>query len=320
MTIALTAYVLINTTVTAITGYKVTSQNPFGVIGSVFGNVSGTIQKQTNYEQAFSGPKTKTGTSTTTTPPAGSTTGCADATSDWDKTCTPGNLYSHCADPVDGGSSDIKVMQKDLNDLGCPKIDVDGCFGAQTIDAVRRFQIANKLPPSGMIDSSTRAKIIAGGSSCTLVLSGGVDIAAAVAGTLPAAADLSAEDAAKSDTGCCVVKSTTNDYYCLDNIPYRACIGLGESNDFYSNGGSTSNTCNSSSMPTSTRCGYCKVAPVTTSGFFCNQQVSEYWCTNVISPLVGSSGDTYDTFFNTGLCNGAPACNGMCTNTITPNE
>ena len=56
----------------------------------------------------------------------------------------------------------IQQAQANLKIAGFDPGRVDGVFDEQTANAVRRFQVANSLPPSGLLDEPTRNVLLPG--------------------------------------------------------------------------------------------------------------------------------------------------------------
>jgi putative chitinase len=55
---------------------------------------------------------------------------------------------------------DVRSLQRDLNTLGAePKLDVDGCYGQKTRDAVRDFQASAGIKADGIAGPVTRSAI-----------------------------------------------------------------------------------------------------------------------------------------------------------------
>ena len=50
-------------------------------------------------------------------------------------------------------------MQERLNELGYKLGAVDGISGPRTVEALKKFQTDNKLPPTGVIDTETIRKL-----------------------------------------------------------------------------------------------------------------------------------------------------------------
>ena len=53
----------------------------------------------------------------------------------------------------------IFEMQERLNELGYKLGTVDGVSGPKTVEALKKFQSDNKLPPTGTIDPETIRKL-----------------------------------------------------------------------------------------------------------------------------------------------------------------
>lgn len=299
--ITLTAYIIINTTVTAITGstIKVKSSNFFGVVGSLFSeNPSVTIQGQTvPIERPFSDNQgASSGTGTT-----GGTLAACRTSTDWNQNCQAGSggsaLELFCADGPSG--STITNLQTALNEKGCDCGTVDGCFGTGTVACVRRFQIANGLPASGAIDATTKNKIDNGGVACD-------SDASTVAALLPSPVQ---QKPSNSGTGCCIVGSGVTSYYCLDHVSAQTCSALGADSEFTQ----TSSSC-ISTPSVSSRCGYCTNSyPPTTNDLrnACANNTTPYWCQSVIKNTY--TPNNTPTFAPGASCNGA--CN-ICVTTV----
>lgn len=279
--ISLTAYIIINFTVTAITGTTVPNAlNPLaGPIGAVFGNVP------------FSGTQP---TATKNTVPA-----CRQDNSGWNTSCS--TLQVYCADPGTTGGGPVTTLQTTLNNLKCSCGTADGCFGDNTIKCLQRFQISNGLPPSGEVDAATSQFL-----SSTAVPQPCSQAAAAVVDEFPETTASAASGTPLNGTGCCVVAdSDSNPLYCLDNASAQGCSALGNNVMFYDG----VPYCADSSIPAGT-CGYCSQAsfPACGVGNTCFQQASQHWCQNIASQKPPGSGPL---FYQTGRCSGS-----NCTNTV----
>lgn len=286
--ISLTAYVLINTTVTAITGTRLASSNPFGVIGAVFSgdprDQSVVIQGQTvPINRAFSG-KTGSKSGTPTTTPE-----CRKEGSGWDRECG-GAYQAHCADPGTAtGGTIFNYQQALVNNKGCDCGAADGCYGPQTVACVREFQIANYLPPTGTIDAKTGDLILGGGLNC------GANNSAAVVAQLPAT---SLPTSSMTDKGCCIVSKGTTDLYCLDQVSRRTCDAIG-TNDTFMSGYCAS--------VAASRCGYCSnlVTPSSVgTDSKCYQLASKHWCEKIGQNDLPAGGNLQ---FKSGQCDGVCA-------------
>jgi len=317
-TIALTGYIIINTAFAAISGTKIASQNPFGVVSSVFDNKNNRniiIQGQTKpLIQPFTGSTPSSGGTTGGTIPS-DLAACRKSGSTWDFTCTAGNFQVYCADPATGATP-ITSIQTKLEAKGCFCGGHDGCYGPNTVKCVRQFQIANALPPSGVVDATTQDRIDNGTTGCATE-------AATLAAKLP---DTELSTSATAGEGCCVVRSGVTDLYCVDGISTRACGALGADSQFINSKCGTA-------AGTSIRCGFCSdtSSPTVASGVCsnntskscaknsecpggrcsassCFSYVSPYWCSN------NTSGGTAPTF-NFGACDGRCA---SCVRTLLP--
>ncbi|MBI5467399.1 MAG: peptidoglycan-binding protein [Candidatus Kerfeldbacteria bacterium] len=289
--ISLTAYVIINFTIGAITGTSVKSLNPFaGPIATVFGGQKGL-------ERIFSGNQD-----------VGENRGntCRSTNNEgWNKSC--GQLQAMCADP---GTADgpIVALQKQLNSMNCSCGTADGCYGDNTVGCVRRFQVANGLPPTGAIDSETSGLL--GSSNVPIPCDFNLGSATApytatdVASNFPAATSSASVNPPQTGTGCCVVNSGENPLYCLDQQPASVCYALGSDVSFYS-GVYCAGTPLSPQL-----CGHCTVTPDDTcdQNHQCFQQVSKYWCENIAYEETPTG--TIGLSFQTGRCSG-----NACTNT-----
>lgn len=262
--IALTAYVLINTTVAAVSGTTINNLNPFGVIASVFdnpNNVPVIIQGQTspaNLVRPFSGKQTSSGTSGTTTVAA-----CRQDGSGWIRDCSTDKLQVYCADPGPQGG-EITTLQKTLVLKGCNCGEADGCYGKQTVACVRQFQIANNLPPSGVIDATTKDRIQNASATCSTN--------AFDAETVAKLPDTVLKKTEGGDSKCCVVNDGTEDKYCVNGLSTRACGALGSGSASYAG------ICGSGE--TAGRCGFCSTnaTPTTSNGSRCYMLAAKAWC------------------------------------------
>ena len=288
--IALSAYVIINFAVTSITGTTLKTYNPFaGPIASVFGQgkYSGL---DVNIQRPFSGGGSGTDTRSD----------CRSSNSGWDKSCGGGTLQEYCADP-NTGSGDIQVMQAKLNAQQCNCGNVDGCFGGSTVACVRRFQIANGLPPSGVVDGTTRS-YITGDHAGAASPCGSID--SKVSPLLPGPITTSAGG---TNTGCCVVSDDSDPLYCLDNVSHRACNSLGGpsgTSQFYD----SSSYC--ASVPDAAgQCGFCSTVnqPHLVQRSFCFQYTSSHWCdiANSNKTTTTYNGQPYSWSYNSGGCDGS---------------
>lgn len=281
--VSLSAYVIINFTVSAISGYRVVSSNPFGVIAAVFGNVNpnNKIIGQT-LPRAFSGNQPSQKGSTVVRE-------CRKEDNGWDRDCSS-PFQAHCADPgtADGGA--IFNYQKKLIEKGCTcGGDADGCYGKGTVACVREFQIANRLPASGAIDSKTGELILNGGSK-RCGDNGSADVTAQLPNTL-------LSSSSTTDKGCCVVNRGTTPLYCLDQISQRGCDALGTSNTFKTGYCAT---------VSASVCGYCsnRATPSSTDpASKCFQLASPTWCREIGQNDLASP-PIPNLYFMSGQCDG----------------
>lgn len=290
--IALTGYVIINTTFAAVSGTKVQSNNPFGVVSSVFKDRTAVINGQTvPLVRPFTG-STPSGTRAGTVTPGAILDSCRLENFGWDFSCTAAGYQVHCADPAEGDTP-IVNFQKKLEEKGCFCAGYNGCFGPQTVQCVRQFQIANALPPTGIVDPTTLDRINNGTIGCT-------PQAAGLAAKLP---DTVLSTTAGDSQGCCVVKDGGNDLYCVDAVSSRACGALGSENSF------VAGRCGVAAG-TVGKCGFCSnvSVPTTDPGSSCFSFASPYWCAN------NTSGGTAPTF-NFGACDGRCA---SCVHSLLP--
>lgn len=227
--ISLTAYIIVNFTVSAITGSQVQSINPFqGFIAQVF-------PKQSE-QRPFSGPAVKTGPNPVS---------CRE---NWDNNCSD---HVFCSDP---GTTvgNITDFQKDLGVLGCNCGTIDGCFGAATVSCVRQFQAAQFLPLTGIYDSATSEKVTGllgrlkscDGNADPATCRQGILATEArctdpetlrIVNALPKPTTQSLEAASSSGRGCCIVGTNggpagLNSLYCASKIDQQACLSLGQDN------------------------------------------------------------------------------------------
>lgn len=300
LAIALSAYVIINFSVSAITGTTTNVRELFsGPIATIFGGRTIKIGGiDTSIQRPFSGTKTEE-----------NRTGCRSSNSSWKKDCHVPDLQYYCADP---GTTDgvVTKLQKDLTAKGCECGGADGCFGGNTLDCVRRFQIANKLPVTGVVDTTTQNAIDGGGISCNDVLAA-VRIQA-MSKVIPNGLEATSLTSLSSpDTkGCCVINNniggTDTAVYCADQVSERTCSASGTSTNFvegeFCGIGGTADVCGFCSTP------YAIPLPFK----WCFQFVAKYWCDSVAqkSPTYG------DAEFHAGIGRGNPMCDGSLKNTL----
>lgn len=277
--VSLSAYVIINFSVGAVTGTK-TSTNPFTAIATVFGGAD--IQDKA-LTRPFSGNDEVT------------PSGCR---ASWATNCS-NQVY--CADPVNQDlDGDIAQMQSELINIGCA-CELTGCFDARTVTCVRRFQIANNLVPSGVVDQPT-ATALAQPTSQTC-WSNEAKISAVLNALPSPTASVSGKN--RTNVGCCVVHKTVSGtptpLYCINDISERACAALGP-NYIYAVGEQCAK-----SIKTKDLCGFCRSVDN-----FCFQEAGKYWCENVVKDP--DSGIPYT--FQPGVCLGGGICKGGCVETL----
>lgn len=283
--ISFSAYVIINFTVGAITGTK-TSTNPFTAISTVFG---GRTVEGTNLNKPFSGD----GAVTSST--------CRE---EWDSSCSDHIL---CVDPPGEDSGTITSAQQRLNSFGCGcGQKIDGCFGEQTLTCVRRFQIANRLVPTGTLNQATLSKL---NEANPTICNGGAK--AEIDAVLAALPKPTAQVSGKSNdtNGCCVIQKNISGanvpLYCINDLNERACAGLGGIAEFV-----PGEQC-AASEKTNTLCGFCRTADDQ-----CIEEVGQYWCTSVAKDSAGSA---LPITFEKGVCRGGGVCGQSCTDTLRVN-
>ncbi len=291
--ISMTAFVIVNFTIAAVTGSAVASHsiNPFGAIARVFSGKKGL-------ERAFN-----------TTGQTSGGGGCQSLTTGWDKDCSN---QLHCAD-ASKDSGAIHDLQKKLSAAGCTDdsnagLVADGCFGPKTYSAVRRFQIANQLPPTGQVDDQTLNRLNGGGQTCT----SNTTLISGVVAQLPTVQDASQTFSA-TQTGCCVVKNSSGQpLFCGDKVSERTCAGVGSFAEFYGGDPGFFSGVSSCATDTSTRnvCGYCQDS----RDQQCFQTTSAHWCTDIVRD---SASPNFRMTFQAGrTCNGESACQNGCTSEL----
>lgn len=305
--ISLTAYVIINFAISAITGTS-TSLNPFaGPVATVFGGKENPSDafitvggQKIKITRPFSG---KTATGSTTNVPA-----CRQANSNWQRGCT--TLQAYCADDGTSGTGRISNIQTALNTtFTCDCGTTDGCFGDQTINCVRRFQIANNLPPTGLVDSATNQLLAQPSQARGCGTDLGGYTAKDVVAVFPVPTPENAATAPTSSPGCCVVQTGDNPLYCLDQLSAQGCAALGAETSFFSGV-----YCASSPLSPE-QCGYCSAtsSPTCSASNGCFQEVSKYWCENVAHQRLDPSvvGPPGPLNFQPNRCSGS-----NCTSTV----
>lgn len=279
--ISLSAYVIINFVVGAITDTK-TSPNPFTAIATVFG---GRTIDNTSITKPFSGIDDHLATPTCRT--------------NWNTTC---HSEVYCADEAQIGlTGPVAKIQARLNTLGCG-CGVDGCFGKATAQCVRRFQIANDIIPTGTVNAETEAKMaLAAPQRC--------DEAAAAArintilSVVPAT--VLPSSSISTEVGCCVVRAqldgAATPLYCINDQSERACAALG-SDYLYVKGQQCA-----AANETKSLCGFCR-----SIDSYCFEEVGKYWCDNVVKDP--DTGVPY--VFEDGVCRGGGICAGECVDAL----
>ncbi len=268
--ISFSAYVIVNFTVMALTGTTSKAKEIWaGPIALLFPGLA--------EQKPFSGDNSG----------AENRTNCRSSNNDtYDKGCSN---HIYCADTGSDLNGDVAKIQKKLKELGCLNT-VDACYGPQTLNGVRAFQLANNLSPSGEVDAATAATLFMPGpltpTACT-----GADIGTTVS-FMPQAQDVSSlvgpleEKFSSTDPGCCIINSGENDLYCTPDVSAKTCLALNKSgaNDFLPgkscNGGDTNN-----------RCGFCQSKDLYPQGadHNCFEYVSSYWCNNLAQDSGGNS-------------------------------
>lgn len=275
--ISLMAYVIVNFVVSAITG-TTGRWNPFGAIATVFQNPEGSRER---INRPFSGSSSG----------SGSVSNCHTL---WENGCTN---QIRCADR-DERSGAIRDLQSLLQAKGCNCGPIDGCFGNGTANCVRAFQLANKLPPTGMVDQRTRTLIE---SSLSVACSTETARIGLVQSRLPTYSVDAAAGKSSTTLGCCLVKGSANNttvtLQCASQVSERTCAALGSSNKFFPN-----ETCFQNSEAAG-ECGFCLDAATQK----CFQATSNYWCTGVVQPNVT---------FRSGPCFGSGQCPNGCDDTL----
>lgn len=321
--VALTAYIIINSTVTAISGTSIVSKNPFGVIATVFGSnrPENTVNGQT-IKRVFSGNGSIGGGGSGSESDIPS---CRLATSTWDRVqittvipdptfttangapCYAINLSTYCADSGTKDRGPVTQIQEKLNTKNCGCGSADGCFGPVTARCVQKFQIANLLPATGAVDRVTSSLILSGGGKAcdsyadpATPTSASQDVSAIIA-KLP---DTKLSTASNLDTGCCIVNDGANDLYCLDDVSTRVCQSAGDSNTFLpAPKGTVSGKC--AGIPEARgRCGFCSNSnPNHTNDQVtkCFQPASKYWCEKIGQSDLNAA----SLYFFKGSCNGS---------------
>lgn len=277
--ISMSAYVIINFSVGAITGTK-TSTNPFTAIATVFDNPKNKdINDLQNIIKPFSGLDDQKST------PQCRTT--------WNTAC---NSEIYCADEAQLGlSGPVASYQSRLKSLGCCTGTIDGCYGKSTTQCVRRFQIANNVFPTGTIDAKTKAAMEQANAQRCDDAANQVKINTAL-NAVPAT--VLPDSSISTDSGCCVVRKnvgeTPTPLYCINELSERACAALGP-NYVFAKGEQCSRA-----DSTKTLCGLCRSVDN-----FCFQEAGRYWCENVVQDPESGLPHTFEnrTCIGGGVCN-----------------
>jgi len=266
--VSFAAYVIVNFTIAAVTGTTRPSANPFaGPIATLFGNQ--TIDGD-SIERPFSGDG------------QGTVEDLTNCRATWDNQC---DNQIFCTDPGFSGGR-VTTTQQQLNGKHCNCGTADGCFGKNTATCVRRFQIANSLEPTGMVDGRTADLIFDAGQYAASqdCVSGtlGAEVSQIVQKIpTPTIAALAGTSLA---TGCCVVKASISGsppLFCSDNMSARTCQSLGENYIF-----KVGKSC-AFDAATRNLCGFCyqkSGGDCSTSTDSCFGQTGRYWCESVANP------------------------------------
>lgn len=270
MIVSFSAYIIMNFTISAITGTTSRGLNPFsGPIATIFGDQ--TNPNNRGLEQPFSGSGT----------PLDTVTNCHDR---WDKSC---DNQIYCAD-ISDKSGQIRQIQGWLNSKNCGCGKADGCYGSHTAICVRKFQIANSLPPTGELDQTTKNLIEGVGIGCGIPAP--AEVIARVQSVnriLPTPSVSNAGRWSRTDRGCCVIGGSNAPLFCADQMSQRSCLSLGEGNLFIE-GSRCSETPFASGL-----CGFCYLNNK------CFGQTTQNWCDTKVSPPMSF---TAQTGFGNSLC------------------
>ena len=252
--ISFSAYVLVNFTVLALTGTMGKTKDVLNPVALLFPGEKGL-------ERPFGG----------STEDMETRTSCRSSNNEtWDKGCSD---HMYCADTGEGTNGEVAKIQKALKDKKCLTGSIDGCYGKQTVDATRAFQIANLLAPSGVFDADTSAAMFAPGPMFAKECD---STSAAVMSNLPKAIEPDASWNFKTDPGCCIVSDGTDGLYCLANVTVLTCETLNArgGNEFLQG-----KSCNGAD--TNNRCGSCqsqKFAVTPPDSYNCFEYATPAWC------------------------------------------
>lgn len=292
LVISFAAFVIINFAVYALTGETAKTQNG-GFLGVLF-------PKDSSLRRIFSGGENQIETRTS----------CRSANNDaWEKGCSDRVM---CADPGTGTGGEVAQLQKRLNELNCSCGGNDGCYGQLTVDCVRRFQLANSLPPSGVMDPTTTATLNLPGLVTAFACDDPRGNADSVMSNLPKAilpfssTGTGPNRFDDSSNGCCIVNDGVDDLYCLQDVSAKTCESLDGrgGNSFL-----TGKTCAGSQ--TNNRCGHCRSNEVYTVGGDnnCFELATPTWCSAYAKDSVGNP-----LSFRASTCEFR--CDGTCRKTI----
>lgn len=297
--IALTAFVIVNTIIMALTGTSITSANVFGRIGTVFSgkNVNDNSLNGQSITRPFAGVGV---TATNGT--------CHTDSAKWNTNCPANNAQINCSD-ADITAGAIHTYQGLLLEKGCTCLTssstdttkgVDGCYGPATAQCVEHFQAANHLPLTGALDEQTLAALWSTTSaSCDF------NVSNPILSKLPKITTPDITNQSTTGTGCCLVGTADSSSYCVDGVSTNTCDSLSSVADHYD----PNQYCASGKFRHI--CGFCSDTSVPPKAF---QFATQNWCTKIAGTPNGGL-LTHDLTFTEGTCAGRATVS-SCTNAL----
>lgn len=292
--ISLTAFIIINTAVTAVSGTTTkNSSNPFsGLVGTVFGGRKITTGNTTvNINRPFSGIDLSDPRAT-----------CNNANdTKYSKTCDQSTPQIFCAD-LDADSGTIHGWQSLLNGHNCNCGKVDGCFGKNTVNCVRAFQVVNRISPTGYLDEATKNLLTLPGPVTAKDCDG--SFSDPIIAQFPSVASEPVAGLSATDTGCCAVGSSDGAVaYYADNVTEQTCGAISRLEERFDKGK------------------YCATGKFRNAAGFCEdsqsrcmQYVSQGWCQNIAKDATTPS---TQMSFTPGTCKGMSfSCLAGCKETV----
>ena len=297
--IALTAFVIVNTVIMALTGTSITSKNVFGRIATVFSpgtnSAENAVKKDLLRPFAGDGVTASQGT-------------CHTDSTKWNTSCDVNNLQINCSD-VETNGGNVYNFQNLLLARGCTCLTgntgtsangADGCYGPATAQCVEHFQAVNNLPLTGALDTLTMDALTSSTSKhCDWAVSN------PILAKLPKITSPALNNQGTVNSGCCLVGTSSSNSYCVDGVSANTCDSLSSAANSYAAG----QNCATSQQMRHV-CGFCSAEPVPPSLPRAFQYATKHWCEEVAHESDGSP-----LTFNEGTCIGRTSVS-SCTSAL----